>query len=459
MSDIPWSPHPVEAIEALFASRDADALAAALSHPAIQADPYARLRILDRLHALQPGNVHVELHRLQALLLGNRPARAWQAISRWPDERFDDPALGLLAAQTAHTLGLDDEACALFARLAARHPDSIDILQKQVEFDPRQVDASLESRLEALHRHDADPYVREKAGFALATACQAHDLPRAFDLARAAHRLKRMRTGAWDVRGFRSALADDRQWPARPEAASNHGAGRRHLFVVGAPRSGTTLASSLLGRHPGIANIGEQNLVGALANGPARGAGARDDARLPRFAAAWYDAATADMAGAAAVTLDKLPSNAERCGLLQALLGDALVLHVHRDPRDCALSIHLHDFEHGLAYSSALDDIARYLHLLDAHMAHFEARLPGRIMRIGFEALVEAPEATLSPVLERLGLSWTPDMLDFWRDGEQPGTFSAAQVRQPLNRRGIGRWQRLGDAAGPLLQALAAATD
>lgn len=455
---IPWSPHPVQAIETLIVSGTVDAMVSGLAHPAVRSDPYARLRLLDRLRTLRPDDCGIEQQWLQALLLGNRPALAWRSMADWPRERLLAPGWGLMAAQTAHTLGLRDNAQRLFNELNDAHPGSVDILQKMAEFDPGLIDETRLGVLMGMHRRSDDPYVREKAGFALATVLQSDEPARAFQLATDAHALKRSRAGTWNVVALHASLQQDARWPPRPAAPLGTADVPRPLLVVGAPRSGTTLVSSLLGAHPELANLGEQNLLGALASGPASQPAARSDSRLPAFASAWYRAATADMAGDALASIDKLPSNAERCGLAQALLGDALVLHIQRDPRDCMTSIHMHDFEHGLAYSSDLGDIARYLHALDAHMSQWAARAPDRILRISFEALVAAPEQVLAPVLRRLGLDWDPRMLDFWRDGQQPGTYSAGQVRQPLNRAGIGRWQRLGDAAAPILRALAQAS-
>lgn len=442
----PWAPHPDSALESRLASGDTSRLLGVLVDPALQADSYARLRAFDGLRATGSSDPRLLQAWLQAMLLGNRPIRAWQVTSAWPVDASTPADAQLLAAQIARAVGRSDEARARFQSVLGRHPHWVDALQKYVEFEHGdRVPTAVIQALERIHSRGSTDYDREKAGFALSRVFASSNPLRAFELAASSQAMKRARTGPWNEARLAGRLASDRC--RVPHASSGQRA--REIFIVGLPRSGTTLLASMLGAHPSIANVGEQGLL------PALGAGALPAATESTAGCRnWYRAAVADLADGAPVVVDKLPANAEYAGLALARFPDALVIHLERALEDCATSIHMHDFESGHEYAADGADIGRYARLIGAHLEHVYRQADGRVVPLRFEHLVRSPEACLRPLLERLGLDWTPSIPDFWRKDVQTATYSEAQVREPVHTRSIGSAARFLPAARDFLEAV-----
>lgn len=448
--DPPWAPHPDAALESRLAAGDPSTLLAVLADPALRADSYARLRALDGLRASGSTDPRLLDAWLQAMLLGNRPMRAWRVTATWPVDATTPADAQLLAAQVARAVGRGDEARARFHQVLARHPYWVDALQKYVEFErPDSMPPGITQALESIRVRGSTNYDREKAGFALSRMIAPDDPQRAFKLAAASQAMKRQRTGSWDHAALARRLASDRA--LEPLPATERPA--REIFIVGLPRSGTTLLASLLGAHPSIANVGEQGLLPALTAGSLP---ISPTASVPGSTRArdWYRAAVADLADGAPVVVDKLPANAEYAGLALAHFPDALLIHLERALEDCATSIHMHDFESGHQYASDGADIGRYAHAIGQHLGHLRRNADGRVLHLRFEDLARSPEACLRPLLQRLGLDWLPSIPDFWRQDVQTATYSEAQVREPVHTRSIGSAERFLPAAGGFLQAV-----
>ncbi|HSX63730.1 MAG TPA: sulfotransferase [Pseudoxanthomonas sp.] len=452
-----WWPHPDKQLESLFVRGETTQLLAGLRHPRVAADPYARLRILDRLHRMNPDDEPIRAAWIQAMLLGNRPHVVWPETKTWPTTTTTATDLGLLllAAQVAQALGETDEARQRYSDLLQEFPSSVDVWQKYIEFEePERLPADTSSQLERLRSSTNSRYEREKIGFSLARYWQFRHPGSAFLFACEAHKLKRLRAGKFDSFAKAKRLNADRQWKPQTFAP---GSPPTPIFVVGLPRSGTTLLSSILAGHDKISNAGEQTLIPSLAAGPCRSAGA-PDIRLSEFIQAWYRAAVGDLARDAIAVVDKLPANAESCGLILAMFPNALIVHIERNLADCAISIHMHDFELGCSYADDVTDLVDYTNMVSNHLRHWHSQAPDRIFRIRFEDLVTNPESVLEPLLTTLKLAWDPAMLDFWKRKDKIATYSERQVRRPLNRSGIDRWRKFLPEAMPFFNALGVST-
>lgn len=433
-------------------SDDAVALAAALPHPRIANDPYARLRALDQLHRLAPHSSETQHHWLQAMLLGNRPQPVWN----WFDDALQTGTLSdqhlLLAAQVAQVSGARDKARDLYLRRIRDHPMDVDAWQKYAEFDaPHLSPHALADRLRDLLARVPDAYSAEKLQFALSACLLQTDPQQAFALASAAQQLKRKRLPHWRADQVQQRLRNDLQLAQscpRPRALAKPGM----VFIVGMPRSGTTLLSSLLGAHSAMGNVGEQNLVPSLAMRTVGESATPLSAAFVDFANRWYRAATADLCPDGTMSVDKLPSNIEHCGFILACFPTARIIHIRRETHDCAVSIHLRDFDFGCTYATSADDIARYHAFVSDHARHVARLHPGRMATVDFEDLVSSPEPTLETLLGQLGLDWEPRILDFWKKTQSTATFSESQVRRPLNADGLGLARRVGDAAADFLR-------
>ncbi|WP_368561725.1 sulfotransferase [Pseudoxanthomonas sp. UTMC 1351] len=386
------------------------------------------------------------------MLLANRPAPVWTETHAWAIGETVELAPQLLAAQVAQVVGEYDEARQRYLDLLQRFPSSVDAWQKYIEFeDGERLPFSHPEQLQRLHDSAATSYEREKTAFALAHYWKTRQPGRAFELASSAHQLKRRRIGGWSSAEKQQQLQADLRW--LPQQESPLSSPPRLVFIVGLPRSGTTLLSSILAANPQIANAGEQNLVASLAAGPCRSPGAVDP-KLSRFVQAWYRAAVGDISREAAAVVDKLPGNAEQCGLILAMFPDALVIHIERGLADCAISIHLHDFEYGCRYADDPIDLAAYATMLSAHLRHWRSKAPNRVLHLQFEDLLQDPQRALEPVMIALGLAWDPGMLSFWKQKEIIGTYSEKQIRRPLNQDGVATWHRYLPQAEGFYRAL-----
>ncbi|MBS0374001.1 MAG: sulfotransferase [Proteobacteria bacterium] len=231
-------------------------------------------------------------------------------------------------------------------------------------------------------------------------------------------------------------------------------ASERPVFIVGMPRSGTTLAEQILASHAAVHGAGELlywNFAADVAAGSAPAARLETIGRLGRQ----YLAELADRSAGALRVVDKLPSNFENLGLIHAALPGARVIHLERDPLDTCLSIYFQGFSTAHAYATDLGDLAHYYGEYRRLMAHWRAALaPGTLLEVPYEGLVDDTEGWSRRMLEHLGLPWDPRCLDFHRTDRPVLTASSWQVRQPIGRGSVGRWRHYERQLAPLRAAL-----
>ena len=234
------------------------------------------------------------------------------------------------------------------------------------------------------------------------------------------------------------------------------------IFVIGMPRTGTTLVDRILSSHADVESLGELQAM-PLAVKAAAGtrtrtvldpdtiaAAARAD--LGRVGADYLDRARPYRRTNRLRFVDKFPGNFHYVGLIARALPAATIVCLRRNPLDTVLS----NFRNLFAisspyyeYSYDLLDIAAYYVRFDRLMALWRDRLPGRVLELGYEALVADQEGETRRLLAHCGLEWSPRCLDFQSNAAPVSTPSAAQVRRPLNRDGIARWRAHAEALEP----------
>ena len=236
----------------------------------------------------------------------------------------------------------------------------------------------------------------------------------------------------------------------------------RPLFVVGLPRSGTTLVDRILGAHPAATSRGESS---DLAQAVVRAAGAaRDKADLVRrsaqadFAALGHAYCGTLQAGPHARVIDKTPGNFLYLGLIAAALPQARIVHLRRQPMDACYAMYKTLFRMAYPFSYDLDDLGRYWLGYDALIAHWRSVLPAdRLLEIDYEALVDDQDTVSRRLIAHAGLDWDDACLAFERNPQPTLTASAAQVRQPIYRTSVGLWRRYARELAPLRTRLESA--
>jgi thioredoxin-like negative regulator of GroEL len=243
------------------------------------------------------------------------------------------------------------------------------------------------------------------------------------------------------------------------------------IFIVGLPRSGSTLIEQILASHsqvegtleladiPRLAQelqssepakrLGYPGVLGALSAAMCKGFGekylwdtqpyrtGRDGAPRPRFT-------------------DKMPNNFQYLDLVRLILPNAKILDVRREPMACGFSIFKQLFANGQRFAYSLEDIGRYYRMYVELMAHWERVLPGKILRVQYEEVVNDLEPNVRRILDFCGLEFEPACVTFHQSRRTVHTPSSEQVHQPIFREGIDQWRHFERWLAPLQRALAA---
>jgi len=237
---------------------------------------------------------------------------------------------------------------------------------------------------------------------------------------------------------------------------------RTPVFVLGMPRSGTSLVEQVLAAHPDVEGGGEFRLVNQIVGGFARGAGfpiaaaldAAPDGELRRMGER-YISHVRGLSSTARFITDKLPGNFIMIGMIKLMLPNATIIHCRRDPVDTSLSLFKNFFaaEH-LRYAYDLREIGHYYWRYRDLMDHWHRVLPGFVYDLNYEALVADFDGEARKLVAHCGLDWDEACSQFFNAKRPVDTASAAQVRRPIFSTSIGQAARYGDRIKPLLEAL-----
>ena len=256
----------------------------------------------------------------------------------------------------------------------------------------------------------------------------------------------------------------DAKWMARHQRVGDPSP--LPIFILGMPRSGTSLVEQILASHPKVRGLGERvTLNEAIAEVcgtttippllPQRAAH-WSSAELRRLGALYIKAISRGVPAGATRITDKLPANFRFAGLIHAALPNARIIHTRRDPIDTCLSIFSILFSgHSQLYSYDLGELGRYYRAYEKVMAHRRNVLPpGVMLEVRYEEVVDNLEQQARQIIAHCGLEWDDACLEFYKADRPVRTISHAQVRQPIYRSSVGRPRPPGNLLLPLLEAL-----
>jgi len=234
-------------------------------------------------------------------------------------------------------------------------------------------------------------------------------------------------------------------------------ADERPIFVLGMPRSGTTLVEQILASHHAVYGAGEleamSETVARHISGFPAGAGLLAPAGFKAIGRDYVRALVRDAGKAQRVT-DKMPRNFLFIGVIALALPKARIIHCRRSPMDTCLSAFTLHFPRGQEFSYDLAELGTYYRLYRRLMDHWHRVLPGRILDVAYEDVVAEPARKARELIDHCGLEWDEACLDFHRTKRQVTTASATQVREPVHQRSVARWKRFESHLAPLREAL-----
>jgi tetratricopeptide (TPR) repeat protein len=419
-----------------------------------------------------PADLRMRLRAAAVLTEAGRLDRAGELAERARAEAPAHPGPALRLGHVRRDQGRTAEAAASFRHALSLDPASAEAWLHLSEIERFRPGAGEIDRMEALlgRLGEGNPSAAPLL-FALGKAYDdIGDYDRAFARLDRANRILAARLRydpakdeAWAeriLRGFDAALlrAKEGQGDASPLP----------LFILGMPRSGSTLAEQILSSHPQVHGAGEIAEVGrmveALASLRPASADYVDACRavrgeeLRRIGAESVARLAARAPGKARVT-NKTPGNVFHIGFLHLALSGARFIETRRDPVETCFACWRMPFRGGLAFTYDLEHVARYWRLHDRLMRHWRALLPDKVFVLSYEALIDDPEGASRRLVEFVGLPWDAACLEFHTSDRPVLTSSGVQVRRPLSATPHRRWRNYERHLGPLLDALGPLAD
>ncbi|MFT5522569.1 MAG: tetratricopeptide (TPR) repeat protein [Pirellulaceae bacterium] len=235
------------------------------------------------------------------------------------------------------------------------------------------------------------------------------------------------------------------------------------VFIIGMPRSGTSLIEQILASHPQAAGVGERKEIALILpkidahfkRNPAYPMSMPQyTAEMAKTHAEQYEKDIRRQAGSVDRIVDKMMTNFLHVGLISLLYPNAKIIHSIRHPLDTCLSCYFQDFSHRPAHTFDLKTLGLYYRQYVRVTEHWQKSCPLEILDVHYEQVVNDSEATCRKMVEHCGLAWNDACLDFHKTERVVQTASSWQVRQPINKRSVERWRHYDDQLGALKDAL-----
>lgn len=235
------------------------------------------------------------------------------------------------------------------------------------------------------------------------------------------------------------------------------------IFIIGMPRSGTTLVESIISSHPEVYGAGELHHINGIASDIVKYFPSDlTDMKLSDLVdrnsiiehAKSYIQLSGSAANAAKFVTDKMPHNFQHVGLIKTMFPNAKIIHCERNPIDTCLSIYFNNFNSSHTYATDLDELAEYyLSFYKKIIHHWQSIFDDSFLNIGYEELVNNQEDVSKQMIKYCGLEWSDNCLKFYNSKRNISTFSYDQVRKPIYNKSVNRWKNYEPHIGSILEA------
>ena len=369
----------------------------------------------------------------------------------------------VLRAGTLRTMGRMDEAMEEFRTVLAAQPASALAWSGLVGLKQGLLDAGEMRALEsALERATGNADHRAMLAFAHAQALEAHGRhDEAFDTVCGANAMRRVHS-TWDAPSFSRIIREiAAAFGGSIASTDDETLGAEVIFLVGMPRSGSTLAEQILAAHPEVSGAGEIGHLATILREESTRRGTQFPAWVPdaapddwtRLGRSYLERIAPLLEGRPRLT-DKALQNWQLVGVVKAMLPAARIIDCRRDPVETCWSCFKHDFGRNMPFTSDFGDLAAYWHDYDGLMRTWNDRYPSAVWVQDYEALLADPEQRIRAMLDHCDLAFDQRCLRFHEARREVRTMSFAQVRSPL-RTDTARTHLYGRHLDPLRQALA----
>jgi len=418
-------------------------------------DEGAALADLQQAQMAEPDNVDLLIALSLPLARADHPGAAIDVARRAVELAPRHIPARLTLAMRHVEQGDSDAAKAMYHRVLEIAPDQAEALEQLAHLNDAAENQRLAPQVQtALKTAEAGSLDKAQLHFALAriAAQSADDDGLARNLTRANATMARLMP--YDA-GADTRLSEALMARFAPGAdCDGPGDGPAPFYVLGLPRSGTSLTEAVLGAHPVVHPLGERIAPGRLL-APLIDGGLPFDAQARAAFRKGEAASLPALPEGTRFYTDKMPENYRLVGFLLAARGDARVIHLRRDPRDVALSLwQAHLAGSALNYAYDLGAMAHRFNLYARMMAHWRAIFPDRILDLPYEELVADVTRASQRLAEWLGLVWDPEMARPERSTSQILTLSASQLRQPVHTRSVGKWRKHEAMLAPFIAGL-----
>ena len=385
-------------------------------------------------------------------------------------ETPNNPTIHLTLGHALKTVGQQTEAVSAYRRAYAIRPDFGDAYWslanlKTYRFTDDEI-ASME-RLEAAPT--TEPVDRYHLDFALGKALEDRgDYARSFAAYDRGNRLKREEVG-YDWRRMSRDIALQSEHCTAELFAARQGVGSQApdpIFILGLPRAGSTLLEQILASHSQVEGTMELPNILALAhrlNGRQRideesvypgNLGEVPIDRFQAFGEAYLRDTKIHRKQGTPFFIDKMPNNFKHIGLIHLILPTAKIIDARRDPMGCCFSGFKQLFAEGQEFTYGLEEIGHYYRDYVDLMDHWDRVLPGKVLRVQYQDVVDDLETQVRRILDHCGLPFEDGCINFHQTERAVRTASSEQVRQPIFRSGLDQWEHFEPYLAPLREAL-----